>query len=368
MSIVDETFMRLALDEARKGSPSPNPHVGAVIVDAKGSIVGRGFHPRPGREHAEVAALTDAGERARGASLYVTLEPCNHHGRTPPCTEAILAAGIARVFVGVRDPNPHVRGEGNARLRAAGVEVIDDVMAHACARLIAPFSKHIRTGMPYVRLKLAASLDGRIASSSGVSKWITGQEARRRVHALRARVDAVGVGAGTARADDPELTPRDADKIDQRDPPIRLVFDSHAKLSDDARLVKTAKTVPTWVIAADDAPSHDVARLEAHGIRVIPTPRSRNRLGVQLDVALARIGAEGIVDLLIEGGAHLGGALVLDDLVDEVIWYLAPIVLGDRGSAALVGPDPISPGESSRFRIDSTERVGDDLEIVLLRR
>lgn len=368
--LTDDTFMRLAIDEARKGSPSPNPHVGAVVVDAQGRMIGSGFHPRVGREHAEFLAIRRAGEAARGATLYVTLEPCNHVGRTPPCTEAVLAAGLSRVVVGVRDPDPRVRGGGNARLRAAGVEVveIDGALAHACARLVAPFAKHSRTGRPYVRLKLAASLDGRIAAPGGASRWITGVEARRRVHALRARVDAVAVGANTALADDPDLTPRDADAIEARDPPIRLVFDSQARLEERLRLVQTARTAPTWVIAADDAPSAGVARLEGCGVRVLRAPRAKDGRGVDLGAALGQIGSEGIVDLLVEGGAYLAGALVQQDLVDEIIWYIAPIALGHEGAAALIGPVPLTPDVAPRYDLDALERVGDDVELVLLRR
>ena len=373
----DTSFMRLALDEARKGSPSPNPHVGAVIVPPGSTeIVGRGFHARPGREHAEVAAIREAGERARGATLYVTLEPCNHHGRTPPCTEAILAAGIARVVVGIRDPNPHVTGEGNARLRAAGVTVTEAVMADACARSLAPWTKHVRTGVPWVRLKLAASLDGRIAAAPhpsrpdaprGVSRWITGPDARRRVHALRASVDAVAVGIGTVLADDPDLSPRDAARIEGRDLPARIVFDAGLRLPLASRLASTAKDSPVWVIGAEDAAPHVRMDLEAIGVRVIVAPRTAEGR-IDLSRALERIGAAGIVDLLVEGGAHLAGALVEKGLVDELVWYVAPIALGAAGAPALVGPSPASPDLARRFRIESVEHVGEDLEITLRRR
>jgi diaminohydroxyphosphoribosylaminopyrimidine deaminase/5-amino-6-(5-phosphoribosylamino)uracil reductase len=365
---LDDTFMRLALDEARKGSPSPNPPVGAVIVPPGSTqIVGRGFHPRPGKEHAEVGAIREAGERARGATLYVTLEPCNHHGRTPPCTEAVLAAGIARVVVGVRDPNPHVTGEGNARLRAAGVVVTEGVMSNACTRLLAPWSKHVRTGLPWVRVKLAASIDGRIAAPGGVSKWITGADARRRVHALRASVDAVAVGIGTALADDPDLTPRDAARIEARDLPTRIVFDANLRLPIASRLATSTTTSPVWIVGADDAPADARTQLEARGVRIVSTPRTTAGR-IDLVRALERIGAEGIVDLLVEGGAHLAGALVEQDLVDELVWFVAPIALGADGAPALIGPSPASPDVARRFRIETVEKVGDDLEIVLRRR
>jgi len=351
----DPAFLRLSLAEAVKGQTSPNPHVGAVVV-LNGEVVGRGHHPRAGREHAEVMAMREAGPRARGATLYVTLEPCNHHGRTPPCTDAILAAGIARVVVGVRDPNPNVEGGGNLRLRAAGMEVVEGVEEAACARIIRPFAKHARTGRPWVRLKLAASLDGRIAAASGVSKWITGSEARRRVHATRAMVDAIAVGVGTAIADDPSLTVRDVPMIEGHDPPVRVVFDARAELPVTATLVRTARQLPTRVVVAPDT---DTRGLEEHGVLITraTTPEQ----------ALDALGALSIVDLLVEGGAKLAGSLIAHDLVDEVQWYVAPIALGERGVPSLIGPSPADPSQAPRYALESVERVGEDIELTLLR-
>lgn len=362
MSELDLTAMRAALAEAIKGTPSPNPHVGAVVVQG-GEIVGRGHHPKPGREHAEVMAIRDAGERARGGTLYVTLEPCNHHGRTPPCTEAILAAGISRVVVGVRDPNPHVEGGGNGRLRAAGVEIIEGVEEPECARVIAPFAKHVREGRPWVRLKMAASLDGRIASAEGVSKWITGPEARRQVHALRARADAVAVGIGTALADDPALTVRDVPLLDDRTAPVRVVLDADARLPLASQLVRTTNEIPTWVIVADDA---DATALVSAGVRALRVRRGPG--GLDLGAVLDALGREGVVDLMVEGGGKLAGALVADDLVDEIHWYVAPIALGAAARPALFGPSPESPAEAVRYALDRVERLGDDVAITLLRR
>ncbi|MBI2394635.1 MAG: bifunctional diaminohydroxyphosphoribosylaminopyrimidine deaminase/5-amino-6-(5-phosphoribosylamino)uracil reductase RibD [Deltaproteobacteria bacterium] len=366
----DVAFMRCALEEARKGTPSPNPHVGAVLVAPSpgagdGEIVGRGHHPRPGREHAEVMAIREAGPRARGATLYVTLEPCNHHGRTPPCTDAIIAAGVARVVVGVRDPNPHVEGGGNDKLRAAGVEVVEHVEEAESARIVAPFAKHVRTGRPWVRLKLAASLDGRIASAQGVSKWITGAEARREVHALRATVDAVAVGIGTALADDPALTVRDVAPLADRAPPSRVVFDANARLPIESQLARTAGDVPTIALIADDAPAARVDALLAAQVRLLRVARGPG--GVDLPAALDALGREGVVDLLVEGGATLGGGLVAADLVDEIRWYLAPLALGAGGTAALLGPAPESPEQASRYLLDRVERVGEDLALTLFR-
>lgn len=345
----DSRMLRLALDEAKKGSPSPNPHVGAIVV-AEGEIVGRGHHPRAGREHAEVMALRHAGERARGATLYVTLEPCNHHGRTPPCTDAILAAGITRVVVGVRDPDPRVEGGGNARLRAAGIEVVEGVEEHASARLIRPFAKHARTGRPWVRLKLATSLDGRIAASGGVSRWITGELARKRVHETRAMVDAIAVGIGTALADDPSLTVRDAELPEGRDAPLRVVFDTKGRLPPTAKLTRD---LPTVLVTSNDVTVFDPLR----AVRVPP-----HDLGAALD-ALGGL----MVDLLVEGGSTLAGALVAGNLVDELHWYVAPIVLGQDGIPALRGVSATSPSEAHRFAIESVEQLGSDVLITMLK-
>lgn len=348
----DAELLRLALDEARKGSPSPNPHVGAVIVDAAGTIVGCGHHPRAGREHAELMALRQAGERARGATLYVTLEPCNHHGRTPPCTDAILAAGVMRVVVGVRDPDPRVQGGGNARLRAAGVEVVQGIEEQAAARMIRPFAKHARTGRPWVRLKLAVSLDGRIAARGGASQWITGAAARRRVHETRATVDAIAVGIGTALADDPSLTVRDATLPEGRAAPLRVVFDADARLPHTSKL---ARELPTLIVTSSESSF-------PNSVRTVRVPR--NDLGAALDA----LGAASIVDLLVEGGATLAGAFIANDLVDELQWYVAPIVLGEEGIPALRGLSIASPADAPRFSLESVEKLDSDVLLTLLRK
>ncbi|MGZ3456012.1 MAG: bifunctional diaminohydroxyphosphoribosylaminopyrimidine deaminase/5-amino-6-(5-phosphoribosylamino)uracil reductase RibD [Polyangiales bacterium] len=355
----DVHFMRLALAEAPKGNASPNPHVGAVVVSEGGHIVGRGFHPERGREHAEVAALRVAGDRARGGTLYVTLEPCNHHGRTPPCTDAIIAAGISRVVVAIRDPNPHVVGGGNARLREAGIEVTEGVEEAAAERVIAPWAKHVKTGKPFMRLKLATSLDGRIASATGVSKWITGPAMRKRVHAIRATVDAVVVGIGTALADDPALTPRDVEPIEGRAAPLRVVIDSTARLPDHAQLVRTARTHPTLVVTSETS---NVDALVAHGVRIARVGQGQG--GLDLAAAFAAIGKLEVVDLLVEGGARLAGQLIAQNLVDELHWMVAPIALGDRGAASLVGLSPASPDYAPRYRLDRLDHEGDDVWLV----
>ena len=239
----DERWMDSALGLARGGKPSPNPHVGAVVV-RDGQLVAGGHHERAGEDHAEIAALRAAGDRAKGASLFVTLEPCNHVGRTPPCTDAIIAAKVARVVIGCKDPNPHVAGGGVDKLRAAGIEVVLGVREPQAGAVIAPWSKFVTLGLPYVSLKLALSLDGRIATRTGSSKWVTGADARARVHVLRARHDAIAIGIGTALADDPRLTVRETPGSS----PVRVVFDTKLRLPLHSRLVASTSEVPTWVI------------------------------------------------------------------------------------------------------------------------
>jgi diaminohydroxyphosphoribosylaminopyrimidine deaminase/5-amino-6-(5-phosphoribosylamino)uracil reductase len=240
--------MDVALTQAKNGKPSPNPHVGAAVVK-DGELLSTAHHERAGGDHAEVAALRAAGERSKGASLYVTLEPCNHHGRTPPCTEEVIASKVARVVIGCRDPNPHVEGMGVEKLRAAGIEVVVGVREDKARTWIAPWSKHITLGLPYVSLKLALSLDGRIATRTGESKWVTGPEARAKVHLLRAKSDGIAVGIGTALADDPRLTVRDA----PGDSPTRIVFDTKLRLPLPSRLVQGARETPTLVLCGNDA-------------------------------------------------------------------------------------------------------------------
>jgi diaminohydroxyphosphoribosylaminopyrimidine deaminase/5-amino-6-(5-phosphoribosylamino)uracil reductase len=297
----DEKCMMAALEQGRRGHPSPNPHVGAVVAKG-GEIISTGHHERAGEDHAEVAALKGAGAKAKGATIYVTLEPCNHVGRTPPCTDALIAAKVARVVIGCRDPNPHVAGGGVEKLRAAGIEVVIGVRESEARTLIAPWSKFVTRGLPYLSLKLALSLDGRIATRSGASKWVTGPEARVRVHALRAAHDAIAIGIGTAVADDPRLTVRDA----PGGSPVRVVFDTKLRLPPHARLVETASDVPTLVLCSVDAPSSNEEALVTRGVEVLRAPSSaEGRIDPQ--AALRLLAARGIVTLMVEGGAELAG-------------------------------------------------------------
>lgn len=351
----DERWMDVALAQAKNGKPSPNPHVGAAVVK-DGELVSTAHHERAGTDHAEIAALRAAGEKAKGASLYVTLEPCNHHGRTPPCTDAIVASGVARVVIGVRDPNPHVEGDGAAKLRAAGIEVVLGVREEKARSWIAPWAKHITVGLPYVSLKLALSLDGRIATRTGESKWVTGPDARAKVHLLRAKSDGIAVGIGTALADDPRLTVRDA----PGDSPLRIVFDTKLRLPPASRLVQGARDTPTLVLCGLDAPRDAEEQLASHGVECLRSPLSAEG---RLDVfaALRSLAQRGIVSLMVEGGAELAGSFLAGRFADELHVFVAPILLGPRGRAGAVdwaGPD--TPQQAPRIATPTWELVGND--------
>ena len=351
----DERWMDAALAAAKGGRPSPNPHVGAVVVN-DGELVASGYHERAGTDHAEIVALRAAGDKARGASLYVTLEPCNHHGRTPPCTDAIIGSKVARVVIGCRDPNPHVEGDGATRLRAAGIEVVVGVREEKAHAGIAPWAKHITVGLPYVSLKLALSLDGRIATRTGESKWVTGPDARAKVHLLRSRSDGIAVGIGTALADDPRLTVRDT----PGESPLRIVFDTKLRLPLASRLVQTARAVPTLVLCGVDAPVVAEEELVQAGVECLRCAVSAEG---RLDVlaALRSLAQRGIVSLMVEGGAELAGSLLAGRYADELHVFVAPILLGPRGRAGAVdwaGPD--TPQRAPRIASPAWELVGND--------
>lgn len=354
----DETYMHRALELGAQGTPSPNPHVGAVIVKDE-KIVGEGWHERAGDAHAEAMAIKKAKKKADGATMYVTLEPCNHVGRTPPCTDAILAAKIKRVVIGCVDPNPNVEGGGIAKLQKAGVEVVVGVCENEARKLIAPWAKYVTRSLPYVTLKLAVSLDGRIATRSGHSKWVTGEEARARVHALRAQADAVAVGIGTALADDPRLTVRDAPGPS----PMRIVFDTKLRLPPDSRLVQSAREVPTWVICSHEAQMDAEEQLTSKGVEVLRAATSpEGRIDVR--AAMELLASRGVVTLLVEGGAELAGSFFATRLADELHVFVAPILLGPRARPAAVdwaGPDVAS--QAPRIEKPKWELVGDDAHV-----
>jgi diaminohydroxyphosphoribosylaminopyrimidine deaminase/5-amino-6-(5-phosphoribosylamino)uracil reductase len=354
----DEKWMALALERGAGGTPSPNPHVGAVVVQ-RGEVVGTAHHERAGEDHAEVLALREAGDRARGATLFVTLEPCNHMGRTPPCTGAVLASKVARVVVGCHDPNPHVAGGGAERLRQAGLRVDVGCRESEARRLIAPWTKFVTTGVPYVTLKLALSLDGRIAARTGASKWVTGAQARARVHLLRAQHDAVVIGIGTALADDPQLTVRDA----PGQSPPRVVFDTRLRLPLAGRLVQTARDVPTWVICTTDASSAAEQELTDRGVEVLRAPPSSEGRIDPLS-GLKMLAARGIVAAMIEGGAELAGSILAGAVADELHAFIAPILLGPRGRPGAVDwAGPATPAEAPSIADPQWEVCGYDAHV-----
>ena len=318
--------MKRALAEAKRGYPSPNPHVGAAIV-RDGKILSVGHHERAGEAHAEVEAIRNAAASVEGATLFVTLEPCNHRGRTGPCTEAILDAGLARVVIGCPDPAPHVAGAVD-RLRSAGVEVDVGLMEGECTALVADFAKHIRTGLPFVTLKAAVTLDGKIATRSGDSKWITGEEARTEAHRMRDRSDAILVGVGTVLSDDPKLTVR---RVEGRDP-IRVVLDADLRTPAGAAVLDPGRSSNAGALifhAADaDASRHD--QFEAEGVELVPV--SRNDRGVELLEVLQRLGERGLVRLMVEGGAHVHGSFLDLGLADRAAIFIAPRIVGDAGA------------------------------------
>lgn len=328
----DARYMRMALRLGRRGlgRTSPNPPVGAVVV-RQGAVVGRGYHRKAGLAHGEAAALLDAGARARGATLYVTLEPCAHHGRTPPCTDAVIAAGIRRVVIGTRDPNPRVPGDGTARLRTAGIAVTSDVLQAECDALIAPFRKHVTTGLPWVTVKLAASLDGRIATSTGDSRWITGEDSRRFVHRLRAEHDAILVGAETVIRDDPELTCR----LRGGRNPLRIILDGRLRLPVRARVLTKTRSAATLIVASQHASVTKIRQIEARGVEVLRLPGSAGQVPVRR--VLRALGQRGVMSVLIEGGATVAGAAVAARLVDQVLVFFAPKLIGGDGRPML-GP------------------------------
>lgn len=327
----DETFMARALELAARGQGRtwPNPSVGAVVVK-RGHIVGEGFTAPAGGAHAEVAAVRAAGERARGADLYVTLEPCSHHGRTPPCADALLPLGLKRVVVAQVDPNPRVRGRGIRRLRAAGVAVDVGVGAVEAEVLLAGFRQWVTTGRPRVTLKLASSLDGRIAVAGGDARWITGAAARRFAHGLRDQHDAVLVGAGTVRQDDPRLTCRVAGG---RDPVRVVVAGASVRLPPRAQIWSTPPA--TWLVVPRGTAPRAVAAFERRGATVLPVAARRGRMTWRS--ILQALGAHGLTTVLVEGGGTVAAGLLSAGLVDRLVWIAAPVLLGGDGVAAVGG-------------------------------
>ena len=329
------------------------------MVLRDGRAVGEGWHEGPGTLHAEPAALREAGPAARGATVVCTLEPCSHHGRTPPCTEALLAAGVARVVVGSLDPLERARGQGARTLAEAGLEVaiVEGAEAEACRELNAAFLTWAVTGRPHVTLKLATSLDGKIATATGESRWITGPAARALVHRWRADHDAVAVGIGTALADDPLLTARDVDGEVRQ--PRRVVFDSRARLPVGSALAAGSREAPVLVVAGEEAPPERVAALARAGVEVLTLPGGPAE---RIDAALAELGEREAQSLLVEGGSGLAAAMVAAGAVDRVAWFLAPILIGGAAAPGGLGGEGLARlAAAPRLSGVEVTRAGEDL-------
>ena len=352
---LDREMMARALRAGRRGRPSPNPHVGAVV--ARGAeVIATGYHRRAGEAHAEAMALARAGRRARGATLYVTLEPCNHFGRTPPCTDAILAAGVRRVVVGCADPAPHVAGAAR-KLRRSGIAVEVGVLRERAEALVADFAKHHTTGLPFVTLKAAVTLDGRIATRTGDSRWITGERARREAHRMRDRSDAILVGVGTVLADDPHLTVR---LVRGRDP-LRVVLDTHLRTPPRAHVLGRRSAARTVILHGPSAKPARRRRLAAAGAELVEVRAGRDGR-VDLRAALRELGRRDVVRLLVEGGAGVHGALLDAGLADRAVVFVAPRILGDERAVPLAagrGVDRVAG--AWRLRSPEVRRLGDDL-------
>ncbi len=367
-AIPDEEFMARALRLAGNGfySARPNPRVGCVLV-RQGAVVGEGWHEYAGQAHAEIAALQSAGEQARGATAYVTLEPCAHHGKTPPCADALIAAGVAKVVVAMQDPNPLVAGQGSARLEAAGIEVSVGVLQAQAEALNPGFIKRMTCGLPYVRLKMATSLDGRTAMASGESKWITGAAARADVQRLRARSCAVLTGIGTVLGDDPSLTVREqqlglenAAAVAQQQP-LRVVLDSGFRTPLTAKLLELDGD--TLVIGAADVPAMHALQRGGAQTAVLPAHTPGTAKKIDLAAALRLLGERQCNEVLVEAGATLGGALLQAGLVDELVIYQAPMILGHDARPLLALPGVERLSQRLQLDIKEVRSVGTDLRI-----
>ncbi len=336
MNKIDKKYMQRAIELAlrARGRTSPNPLVGAVIVK-DGHIIGEGYHQKAGTPHAEIHALQSAGTEASGATLYVSLEPCCHHGRTPPCTEAIIKAGIKRVVIAAMDPNPKVAGKGSEILQQAGIETEVGVMREAAVQLNEVFFKYIQSGMPFVALKTAMTLDGKIAAHTGDSRWITGADARKYVHQLRNTYDAILVGIGTVLADNPQLNTRLDDEQGRN--PIRIVIDSNLELPVDSIIAQSSKQQPTIVFCGTNSDEGKAQPLAALGVEIIKLELEEDK--VPLSEAMSILAGREITSILVEGGAEINASFIHTGLVDKLFWFIAPKIVGGRGAPSPVGGD-----------------------------
>ena len=352
----DNEFMARALELAQRGlyTTTPNPRVGCVIV-RDGAVVGEGWHERAGGPHAEVVALQAAGERARGATAYVTLEPCHHHGRTPPCDEALIAAGVTRVVAAMHDPDPRTAGQGMARLKQAAVDVATGTLENAARALNRGFVSRVTRGRPWTRMKIAASLDGKTALMNGKSQWITGEAARHDGHHWRARACAVLTGIGTVRDDDPQLTVRAVATPRQ---PLRVVIDSRLELPLTARILEGGGVLIACAVADDEK----AARLKDKGAEIVVLPNAAGK--VELPQLMQELGRRGINELHVEAGHKLNGSLISEGCVDEFLLYLAPCVIGERARGMADLPELTDLAGRRKLMIDDLSMVGGDIRIL----
>jgi len=356
----DQAFMARALRLARQGmyTTDPNPNVGCVLVNTGGAIVGEGFHQRAGQPHAEPLAIAAAGDRARGTTAYVTLEPCNHHGRTPPCAEALIAAGVARVVAATEDPNPTVSGRGYEKLRAAGIAVEAGVLETEAVELNRGYTKRMRHGRPWVRAKLAVSVDGRTALANGQSQWITGDAARNDVHHWRARSSAILSGIGTVLADNPRLNARVDNPVVQ---PLRVIVDSHLRTPADAQLL-AENSAGVLLAFSDDRDGRETA-LKNAGADCLQLPVDEKG-GVVLGALLDRLGEQGINEVLVEAGPRLNGALLDHGLIDELIVYQASCLLGADAQGMFATAQLTAMSQRYNLQLNDVRRFGDDVRMI----
>ena len=354
----DAVFMQRAVDLAvqAQGRTSPNPVVGAVIVRGR-RVIGEGFHRRAGRPHAEIEALRNATGDVRGATVYVNLEPCSHFGRTPPCANALIEAGVARVVVGMADPNPRVRGRGIRRLRRAGIAVTTGILKEVCQRVNEDFAVTIQTGKPFVTLKLAASLDGRIAAASGDARWISGNRSRRKVHELRNHVDAILVGAETVKADDPQLTCRIRGGRD----PLRVILDGRLSINPKAQICRQASKAATLIATTRHAARARGEAFVQQGVEVLPFSGKQGR--ISLKPVLHTLAQRGAKHVLIEGGGHVAATALSEGVVDKVLLFYGSLLLGGDGRAMVAPFGVTRVAEGIKLHTIQLDRLGDDVVV-----
>jgi diaminohydroxyphosphoribosylaminopyrimidine deaminase/5-amino-6-(5-phosphoribosylamino)uracil reductase len=359
--VTDQEYMRIALQlaEIARGKTNPNPLVGAVIVK-EGRIIGQGAHLRAGEPHAEVHAFSMAGDAAEGATLYVTLEPCSHHGRTPPCADLVIRSKVKRVVVAMLDPNPLVAGRGIARIREAGIEVEVGILESEAQKLNERFVHNMLAKRPFVSVKTAMTLDGKIAAHTGDSRWITGEESRAFVHRLRDQADGVLVGSGTVLADDPELTTRLPEGGGKN--PVRIVLDGRLRTPETARVLCT-DVAPTWIVTGEDVDPKKAERLMERGVDVIRVPRGEE--GLDLCAVLDVLYEKGITDLLVEGGSAVNGAFLKAGLINKVISFIAPKLIGGAGAPTPYGGEGFDKmAEAVEVTDLKVERYGEDFCLI----